>query len=401
MLLIKGTRENNIGRTDLLFVSGDETKEMMWEFDLGPNLDLEDITDSSLSPRAPLVSPEDSGAEDSVDRGTKATQTEEKFEISLKEEIVMTVVVRKGEIRVEEAKVKKDSSDSGKESDSESSEEKPVEEDDIFEDCEDFEGRTEFNWSCLDTIEEEEEEEDSGNDSDIEKSELEQFEQLEQMCEEEEEGEENQEEIEEDFVEEPRIRSYHDYKRLVGETRRIGEYKNQVILEKGEKGAKIKPAENSNPSGKPAGSIEEKLRGECRSEINRPVSDGGHMKHEPESKPKSALKRASSKKRKKYKVQFDESLNKFFEADYVILIREECGGGECDCGGGDYCYADQDDDEEEELRSLDLAPFEPPVEFVDQLTLSPPDGYKDYCIHPFSGESIYIYIYILQFFYFP
>lgn len=356
----------------------------MWEPDLDGEQELEE---GSLSPRAPLVSPEDSGGEGTPERrGTKATQTDGLPELCIKEEIVMTVVVKQGQVQIEEAKVKKESSDSGKETDSESSEEKPLDEDDIFQDCEEFEGRTEFNWSCLDTIEEEEEE-DSGNDSDLEKSELEQFEQLEQMCEEEEQLE--LEEDKEETNEGPRIQSYHDYKRLVGETKRIGYYKNQVVLEKGEKGAKIRPVEISNSGGSKGGSIGGELREGQAFEINRPVSDGGHMKHEPDSKPKSALKRASSKKRKKYKVQFDESLNKFFEADYVILIREECGGTECDCGGGDYCYAEQDDedDEEEELSRLELAPFDPPSEFVDQLTLSPPDGYKDYCIQTFSDEN--------------
>ncbi|KAF6198232.1 hypothetical protein GE061_007979 [Apolygus lucorum] len=146
---------------------------------------------------------------------------------------------------------------------------------------------------------------------------------------------------------------------------------------------------DSNPGGRPCESIgRNDLRGRPPLAINTPelaVPLRPPMKHDPESKIKSALKRASSKKRKKHKVQFDESLNKFFEADYVILIREECGGGGCDCGGGDYCYAEDDDEDEicgpPVVQSLDLAPFDPPVEFVDQLTLSPPDGYKDHCIH--------------------
>lgn len=130
---------------------------------------------------------------------------------------------------------------------------------------------------------------------------------------------------------------------------------------------------------------------------------------------KSALKRSSTKKsKKKNRVQFDESLNKFFDADYVILIREEPDDfdgdydvGGCDCGE-DFCYdecyeEDEDDDEEcfQEPQSprFDLcAAFEPPVEFVDQVTLSPPDGYKDgsHCCphhHPRlrrPGESLVI-----------
>ncbi|RZF33736.1 hypothetical protein LSTR_LSTR016371 [Laodelphax striatellus] len=118
---------------------------------------------------------------------------------------------------------------------------------------------------------------------------------------------------------------------------------------------------------------------------------------------KSALKRSTKDRKsskKKHRVQFDESLNKFFDADYVILIREEPEDGEgmCECGE-DYCYdCTEDEDggggEEEEVVQpsprFDLcAAFEPPMEFVDQVTLSPPDGYKDishgYCPH----HSIY------------
>lgn len=98
--------------------------------------------------------------------------------------------------------------------------------------------------------------------------------------------------------------------------------------------------------------------------------------------PKSALKKPG-KKRKKHKVQFDESLNKFFEADYVILIRED----ECECGGELCCSSFlQDDEDEDSFADLeeDENPVveipEPPIEFVDQLTLSPPDGYKDTCL---------------------
>ncbi|XP_075213658.1 uncharacterized protein LOC142319869 [Lycorma delicatula] len=102
---------------------------------------------------------------------------------------------------------------------------------------------------------------------------------------------------------------------------------------------------------------------------------------------KSALKRntkSSKSSKKKHRVQFDESLNKFFDADYVILIREdpEDGEGICECGE-ELCYDCTEDEElglPEEVQSprFDLcAAFEPPMEFVDQVTLSPPDGYKD------------------------
>lgn len=120
---------------------------------------------------------------------------------------------------------------------------------------------------------------------------------------------------------------------------------------------------------------------------------------------KSALKRGSKKySRKKHRVQFDESLNKFFEADYVILVRddeyddddlEDIEYGQCECGN-QFCYegcyyedieVDEDGDYRAEYRCHSssgdsprfdfAAPFDPPVEFVDPVTLSPPDGYKD------------------------
>ncbi|XP_014250734.1 uncharacterized protein LOC106667355 [Cimex lectularius] len=265
---------------------------------------------------------------------------------------------------------KKESSDSGKDSE----EEDAMEEEEDFEDCEEYEEVP--GWNYLQTIEEEEEDledEDSGNDSDVEKTELETFEMLEQMCEEEarkakEKGERG------------RIVSYHEYKRVKG-SKDDEDYENQLVFEK-EIGVRLK---DSKWSGSAQSGYELRPRPPTLINNSSVLTGGGSMKHEPDSKIKSALKRASSKKRKKHKVQFDESLNKFFDADYVILIREECGGGGCECGGGDYCYAE--DDDEEELQALDLTPFDPPVEFVDQLTLSPPDGYKDYCIHRTSPDE--------------
>lgn len=109
---------------------------------------------------------------------------------------------------------------------------------------------------------------------------------------------------------------------------------------------------------------------------------------------KSALKRSSSKKfgRKKHRVQFDESLNKFFEADYVILVRDDEYDdeyGRCECGN-QFCYEgcyyeDEDDDELLYEQPVDsprydfAAAYDPPLDFVDPVTLSPPDGYKDGC----------------------
>lgn len=115
---------------------------------------------------------------------------------------------------------------------------------------------------------------------------------------------------------------------------------------------------------------------------------------------KSALKRSKKFYRKKHRVQFDESLNKFFEADYVILVRDEQDFDDeyrCECGN-QFCYEgcyyeDEDDDEEAEYEnSVDsprfdfAAAFDPPMEFVDPVTLSPPDGYKDGCCHEASQK---------------
>lgn len=114
---------------------------------------------------------------------------------------------------------------------------------------------------------------------------------------------------------------------------------------------------------------------------------------------KSALKRSSKKfYRKKHRVQFDESLNKFFEADYVILVRDEEYDDDyerCECGN-QFCYEGcyyEDGDEEEYEQSVDsprfdfAAAFDPPIEFVDPVTLSPPDGYKDGCC-PEPGHKV-------------
>lgn len=113
------------------------------------------------------------------------------------------------------------------------------------------------------------------------------------------------------------------------------------------------------------------------------------------------------KSKKKNHVQFNEGLNKFFDADYVILIRDddEYDGNliGCDCED-DYCFEDCYEDYEDynasksshqsrqQKQKYDLcAAFEPPMEFVDQVTLSPPDGYKDcnphHCFNPDDREQ--------------
>ncbi|XP_039430828.1 uncharacterized protein LOC120413919 isoform X2 [Culex pipiens pallens] len=94
---------------------------------------------------------------------------------------------------------------------------------------------------------------------------------------------------------------------------------------------------------------------------------------------------------RKNRVVFDETRNEFFEADYIILIREDCPYDEedeepCTCGEHElvriccdegcncgYTTAAPADDG----RTPPSPKFAPPMEFVDQATLSPPEGYKD------------------------
>lgn len=72
---------------------------------------------------------------------------------------------------------------------------------------------------------------------------------------------------------------------------------------------------------------------------------------------KSSLKQKGNKS-KKHRVVFDESANEFFEADYIIVVRDECGysdeGEGEECGGCGACHQE-----------------------ADAGALSPPEGYKD------------------------
>lgn len=120
-------------------------------------------------------------------------------------------------------------------------------------------------------------------------------------------------------------------------------------------------------------------------------TDSDRPKHNPDSENlKSLLKRPGRNRDKKSnRVVFNEKKNEFFDADYIILIREECD------------YDDEDDDsvctcnQHEMVRLTCCEPncncsvyegydptpqspkFAPPLEFVDAVTLSPPEGYKD------------------------
>lgn len=115
-----------------------------------------------------------------------------------------------------------------------------------------------------------------------------------------------------------------------------------------------------------------------------------HNGGEPKPK-KSALKRtatggstkSSKSSKNKRRVQFNESLNVFFESDYVIVIRDDdCDFDEedfdfwsqqpCNCGD-ESCFQPWLDDED----GRGLPPLDPYEE--QPATLSPPDGYKDGC----------------------
>ncbi|XP_031767409.1 uncharacterized protein LOC113518155 isoform X1 [Galleria mellonella] len=73
---------------------------------------------------------------------------------------------------------------------------------------------------------------------------------------------------------------------------------------------------------------------------------------------KSSLKKGN--KTKKHRVVFDESANEFFEADYIIVVRDECGysdeGESEECSGCGACERYQE---------------------PEPGALSPPEGYKD------------------------
>ena len=74
---------------------------------------------------------------------------------------------------------------------------------------------------------------------------------------------------------------------------------------------------------------------------------------------KSSLKKGT-KTNKKHRVIFDESANEFFEADYIIVVRDECGysdeGEGEECSGCGACERYQE---------------------AEAGALSPPEGYKD------------------------
>ncbi|XP_046801426.1 uncharacterized protein LOC111688804 isoform X3 [Lucilia cuprina] len=95
---------------------------------------------------------------------------------------------------------------------------------------------------------------------------------------------------------------------------------------------------------------------------------------------------------RKNRVVFDETRNEFFEADYIILIREDCAYDEedeepCTCGEhelvrlcceeGCQCNYSTAPATTDDNRTPQSPKYAPPIEFVDEAALSPPDGYKD------------------------
>ncbi|KAF5281289.1 hypothetical protein FQA39_LY05175 [Lamprigera yunnana] len=123
-------------------------------------------------------------------------------------------------------------------------------------------------------------------------------------------------------------------------------------------------------------------------------TDGERAKqHNPDRQNLKSLLKKPGRGRdvKKNRVVFNENKNEFFDADYIILIREECDyddeedDGVCTCNDHEMvrltCCEPNCNCNLYEGYSSDPTPqspkFAPPLEFVDAVTLSPPEGYKD------------------------
>lgn len=123
-------------------------------------------------------------------------------------------------------------------------------------------------------------------------------------------------------------------------------------------------------------------------------ADAERTKHNPDrDNLKSLLKkpgRGKDASGKKNRVVFNENKNEFFDADYIILIREECDyddeddDGICTCNQHEMvrltccepnCNCNSYDGYQDQTPQSPK--FAPPIEFVDAVTLSPPEGYKD------------------------
>nr|XP_023016754.1 uncharacterized protein LOC111506056 [Leptinotarsa decemlineata] len=122
-------------------------------------------------------------------------------------------------------------------------------------------------------------------------------------------------------------------------------------------------------------------------------TDGEKSKHNPDGDNLKSLLKKTGKRdgtKKPNRVVFNETKNEFFDADYIILIREECEFDDEDDDSVCTCYqhemvrltcCEPDCDcavFEEVVEHQPQSPkFAPPMEFVDAVTLSPPEGYKD------------------------
>lgn len=124
-------------------------------------------------------------------------------------------------------------------------------------------------------------------------------------------------------------------------------------------------------------------------------------KHNPDrDNLKSLLKKPGrAKDKKSNRVVFNENKNEFFDADYIILIREDCElddddeDGVCTCQQHEMvrltccepnCNCQYDGGMEQTPQS---PKFAPPMEFVDAVTLSPPEGYKDMELMAVRGQQ--------------
>ncbi|XP_066139184.1 uncharacterized protein [Euwallacea fornicatus] len=131
-----------------------------------------------------------------------------------------------------------------------------------------------------------------------------------------------------------------------------------------------------------------RIRGDGTAMVNDATE---RSKHNPDrDNLKSLLKKPGRGRNKKSnRVVFNETKNEFFDADYIILIREDCeldddeDDGICTCQQHEMvrltccepnCSCQYDSGIEQTPQS---PKFAPPMEFVDAVTLSPPEGYKD------------------------
>lgn len=125
----------------------------------------------------------------------------------------------------------------------------------------------------------------------------------------------------------------------------------------------------------------DEMRGDQRNAANAATNSEDRRHNKDVTKLKSSIKKVP-RKSKKNRVTFNENKNEFFEADYIILIREECqydeesDEGICTCSQHEMVRLTCCDNE---CNGYEREPggCGPPGEFVDQVTLSPPEGYKD------------------------